>query len=163
MEVKEMKNNLYFYHNIDSRINKNLYQYSKYNGLKFINDFYQSRKKILNLKENSNYHLVKKKISLKKIKTLCRKYEINKKLFLDKKKRREYTLNHYINFSMAVSTCLTKKLNYSILSTLLKINDLIIYLFTKKDNQEINLKDLKKAINLEILIIKKLVYEKNIK
>ena len=66
MEVKEMKNNLYFYHNIDSRINKNLYQYSKYNGLKFINDFYQSRKKILNLKENSNYHLVKKKISLKK-------------------------------------------------------------------------------------------------
>ena len=64
---------------------------------------------------------------------------------------------------MAVSTCLTKKLNYSILSTLLKINDLIIYLFTKKDNQEINLKDLKKAINLEILIIKKLVYEKNIK
>ena len=64
---------------------------------------------------------------------------------------------------MVVSTYLTKKLNYSILSTLLKINDLIVYLFTKKDNQEINLKDLKKAINLEILIIKKLVYEKNIK
>ena len=64
---------------------------------------------------------------------------------------------------MVVSTYLTKKLNYSILSSLLKINDLIVYLFTKKNNQEINLKDLKKAINLEILIIKKLVYEKNIK
>ena len=86
MEVKEMKNNLYFYHNIDSRINKNLYQYSKYNGLKFINDFYKSRKKILNLKENSNYHLVKKKISLKKIKFYAENMKLIKNYFLIKKK-----------------------------------------------------------------------------
>jgi hypothetical protein len=163
MEIKKMKSNSYFYHKIDSRKNKNLYQYSKYSDIKLINDFYKSRKEILNLKHNKNYHLIKDKFSFKKIKILCRKYEINKKLFFDKKEEREYTINHYINFSKAISIYLKKKLNYSILSTLLKINDLIVYLFTKKNDQEINFKDLKKAINLEILIIKKLVYEKKIK
>tara|TARA_A100000164_G_C21868623_1_gene753924 strand:- start:911 stop:1396 length:486 start_codon:yes stop_codon:yes gene_type:complete len=161
--MKKIKKKIYYYHRVDSRYNINLYQYSKYYGFKFIKDFFKSRKKILDLKKEKNQIFIKKKINFNEIKNLCRKYELNKKLFLDKEKKKEFKLNHYIHLSKIISMYLIRKQNYSILSTLLKLNDLIIYLFTNKKNKLVNFKDLKKAINLEILIINRLVYEKKIK
>ena len=158
-----MKNNTYWFHKFDVRKNRNHYQYSKYYGLRFIKDYFKTRNELLKNYNEKNIFLEKKIINIDKIKTLCRKFEIKKKLFKEKTTLREYSLEEYIDSSHKIISHLFFKKNYSILSTLLKMNDLIIYIYNKKKEKKKNLNKIKKIIFLENIIIKKIINEQKVK
>ena len=156
----------YSYHKKDLRKEKNIYQYSKYYGRKFLKEFFFSRnflikkfkpyKNTLKFSKDSN-------IQKNKIKNLCRRFELKKKLFKNKKNKSEFLLSDYINISNLIANYLLQNTNYSILSTFLKMNDLIIYMYNKKKKNLKNNEQLKKIIFLESVIINKILYEKKIK
>ena len=156
----------YSYHKKDLRKEKNIYQYSKYYGRKFLKEFFFSRnflikefkpyKNTLKFSKDSN-------IQKNKIKNLCRRFELKKKLFKNKKNKSEFLLSDYINISNLIANYLLQNTNYSILSTFLKMNDLIIYMYNKKNKNLKNNEQLKKIIFLESIIINKILYEKKIK
>lgn len=156
----------YSYHKKDLRKEKNIYQYSKYYGRKFLKEFFFSRnflikkfkpyKNTLKFSKDSN-------IQKNKIKNLCRRFELKKKLFKNKKNKSEFLLSDYINISNLIANYLLQNMNYSILSTFLKMNDLIIYMYNKKKKNLKNNEQLKKIIFLESIIINKILYEKKIK
>ena len=156
----------YSYHKKDLRKEKNIYQYSKYYGRKFLKEFFFSRnylikkfkpyKNTLKFSKDSN-------IQKNKIKNLCRRFELKKKLFKNKKNKNEFLLSDYINISNLIANYLLQNTNYSILSTFLKMNDLIIYMYNKKNKNLKNNEQLKKIIFLESIIINKILYEKKIK
>ena len=158
-----MKNNTYQFHKFDVRKNKNYYQYSKYYGLRFIKDYFKTRNEFLKNCNRKDNFLEKKLISTDSIKILCRKFEIKKKLFKERMNLREYSLDEYIDSSHKIISYLFFKKDYSILSTLLKINDLIIYIYNKKDKKKKYLNKLKKIIFLENTIIKKVINEQKVK
>lgn len=156
----------YSYHKKDLRKEKNIYQYSKYYGRKFLKEFFFSRnflikkfkpyKNTLKFSKDSN-------IQKNKIKNLCRRFELKKKLFKNKKNKSEFLLSDYINISNLIANYLLQNMNYSILSTFLKMNDLIIYMYNKKKKNLKNNEQLKKIIFLESIIINKILYEKKIR
>ena len=158
-----MKNNTYQFHKFDVRKNKNYYQYSKYYGLRFIKDYFKARNELLKNYNKKNLFLEKKLINTDRVKTLCRNFEINKKLFKEKTNPIEYSLEEYIDSSYKIISYLFFKKDYSILSTLLKMNDLIIYIYNKKKEKKKYLNKLKKIIFLENTIIKKVINEQKVK
>ena len=157
-----MSRNMYIYDKFDIRIKRNIYQYSKYNKKKFINSYFLSRKKFLKKYklENKNYFSnINTKFTKRKILFICRNFELKKELYLNNKKK-PFTLRNYIKISEVISEFLIRNFDYSILSTLLKINDLIAYLANKK--KTVIEKQLSKIFYLEKYLIKKLINEKNI-
>ena len=155
----------YSYHKKDLRKEKNIYQYSKYYGRKFLKEFFFSRNFLIKkFKPYKNTLKFSKDSNIKKnkIKNLCRRFELKKKLFKNKKNKSEFLLSDYINISNLIANYLLQNMNYSILSTFLKMNDLIIYMYNKKKNLKNN-EQLKKIIFLESIIINKILYEKKIK
>jgi hypothetical protein len=158
-----MKNNTYLFHKTDLRKNRNHYQYSKYYGLRFIKDYFKARNELLKNYKKKNLFLEKKLIDADKIKTLCRNFEIKKKLYREKVNSREYSLEEYIDSSYQIISYLFLKKNYSILSTLLKMNDLIIYIYNKKKEKKKYLNKLKKIIFVENIIIQRIINEQQVK
>ena len=122
----------YSYHKKDLRKEKNIYQFSKYYGRKFLKDFFFSRsfliKKFKPYKDTLKFSK-DSYIQKNKIKNLCRRFELKRKLF---KNKSEFLLSDYINISNLIANYLLQNMNYSILSTFLKMNDLIIYMYNKK-------------------------------
>ena len=157
-----MKKNIYNYHKYDLRKNRNLYQYSKYFGQRFILDYFRVRNRLLKNYNLKNFFFKKKIINDAQIKALCRKFEIKKKLFKNKMNPKEFSINDYIKTSDTIIHYILTKKNYSILSSLLKMNDLILYIHYKNKNQK-NLEQIKKVIFLESFIIKKTINEQKIK
>ena len=156
----------YSYHKKDLRKEKNIYQYSKYYGRKFLKEFFFSRNYLIKkFKPYKNTLKFSKDSNIKKnkIKNLCRRFELKKKLFKNKKNKSEFLLSDYINISNLIANYLLQNMNYSILSTFLKMNDLIIYMYNKKKKNLKNNEQLKKIIFLESIIINKILYEKKIK
>lgn len=157
-----MIKNTYQYHKVDLRKNRNLYQYSRYFGLRFIKDYFKARRELLKDYEEKNFSIKKKITNFSEIKTLCRKFEIKKKLFKNKNNTREYSIDDYIISSQKIIVYLFSEKNYSILSTLLKMNDLILYMYFKNNNEKY-LKRLKRIIHFECKIIKETIYEQKIR
>ena len=157
-----MIKNTYQYHKVDLRKNRNLYQYSRYFGLRFIKDYFKARRELLKDYEEKNFSIKKKITNFSEIKTLCRKFEIKKKLFKNKNNTREYSIDDYIISSQKIIVYLFSEKNYSILSTLLKMNDLILYMYFKNNNEKY-LKRLKRIIHCECKIIKETIYEQKIR
>lgn len=147
---------MYKYDLFDPQKNKTLYQYSNFEGKKFIKNFFISRKKFTKILKKTNlnqeYNLLKKK----KIYQLCRSFEINKRIYFDKNKKKEYELRDYIRLSNQIFFYLNKKIDYSILSTLLKINDYISFCCDKK---KIDL-EIKKVFQNELIIVKRVINAK---
>ena len=96
-----MNKKKYIYDKCDIKKNKNLYQYSEFQGVKFLNIFLKSRKKLLKKLTKDQQHFEDKykvKLSIKKIVKLCKLFEIKKKIFIDKNEQKEFNLSDYINF-----------------------------------------------------------------
>ena len=73
-------------------------------------------------------------------------------------KKKEFSLSAYVIFSKQISIQLKKKMDFSIFSTYLKINDYISFCYKKK-NIKAN-KDIYKIFQDEINLTKKIIYEK---
>lgn len=157
-----MNKNIYYYHKTDVRKSKNLYQYSKYYGLRFIIEYFKERNKLFKHSDKKKIFLKKNLNNIRIIKNTCRNFEIKKKLFKEKSNQKEYSLNDYMDSSYKIISYIFFKQDYSILSTLLKMNDLIIYIFNKKKEKKY-LDKLKTIIILENSIIKKIINEQKIK
>ena len=156
-----MNKKKYIYDKCDIKKNKNLYQYSEFQGVKFLNIFLKSLKKLLKKLTKDQQHFEDKykvKLSIKKIVKLCKLFEIKKKIFIDKNEQKEFNLSDYINFSYEIAIYLLNKIDYSILSTFLKINDLISFNYSKKKNY--NNKKIIKSLLIENLIISRIIDEK---
>tara|TARA_B100000767_G_scaffold275508_1_gene312861 strand:- start:2970 stop:3446 length:477 start_codon:yes stop_codon:yes gene_type:complete len=156
-----MNKKKYIYDKCDIKKNKNLYQYSEFQGVKFLNIFLKSRKKLLKKLTKDQQHFEDKykvKLNIKKIVKLCKLFEIKKKIFIDKNEQKEFNLSDYINFSYEISIYLLNKIDYSILSTFLKINDLIAFNYSKK--KIYNNKKIIKTLLIENLIINRIIDEK---
>ena len=156
-----MNKKKYIYDKCDIKKKKNLYQYSEFQGVKFLNIFFKSRKKLLKkLTKDQQYFedKYKVKLNIKKIIKLCKLFEIKKKIFIDKNEQKEFNLSDYINFSHEIAIYLLNKIDYSILSTFLKINDLISFNYSKK--KIYNNKKIIKTLLIENLIINRIIDEK---
>ena len=81
-----------------------------------------------------------------------------KKIFLDIRQKREFNFSDYVNLSYKISNYLLKEVDYSILSTFLKINDFLSYKYSKKKDH--SSEELLSALIAENLILKKLIDEK---
>ena len=153
-----MKKNIYKYNKFDPKKNRSLYQYSSFHGKKFFNYYYFSREKIIKnlpkIELSKNYKILSKK----KILNLCREFEVKKRIYFDKSKKKEFSLSAYVIFSKQISIQLKKKMDFSIFSTYLKINDYISFCYKKK-NIKTN-KDIYKIFQDEINLTKKIIYEK---
>jgi len=125
----------YIYNKLDPSKNRSLYMYSPYLGKILFKYFKNSRKVNLNKKDlikyQPNFKLNKEKLTI-----FFKDFEIKRKIFLKKK---EISLNSYIEVSNFASNKLKKKFDLRNFNTLLKLNDYIIYLlkFNKKYNQNI--------------------------
>jgi hypothetical protein len=151
----------YFYDQYDITKNRSLYQYSKFEGKKFLDNFFLSRKKFLKkiIKFEVKFKIInEKKINKKLITTYCTSFEKKKKIYLDVTQKKEFSFSNYVSLSYKISNYLLKNVDYSMLSTFLKINDLIIYQYSKK--KVYNNNELFSALMAENLILKKLINEK---
>ena len=153
-----MKKNIYKYDKLDPKKNRSLYQYSNFHGKKFFNFYYFSRKKIIKSLSKIELNEKYKNLSKKKILNLCREFEIKKRIYFDKNKKKEFSLSAYIIFSKQISGQLKKKMDFSILSTYLKINDYISFC-CKKKNIKAN-KDIYKIFQDEINLTKRIINDK---
>ena len=147
----------YKFSEIDQRVNRNLYMYSKFEGKVFLKNYIESRKKIKKkIKLKEDLKLVKKEknlILLKKleyqfqnnlksfkfsIENLTRSFEVNKKIFLcydnnwKKVSKKEISLNTYILLSFYFSWYFEKFFCLKVLNCLLKLNDYILFRLKKK-------------------------------
>lgn len=157
------------------------YSFSKFEGRKFLNAYFQNRKRTLNIlskkdlkvltlnKKNNCKTLrelnkiLKIKGKFKKFDVLLKRFEVSKKIYdeysdLYVKKNKNFTkIENYLKFGLILCKyySLNKKKNY--LNALLKLNDLLISpgFFVKSSKY----KDFQKLIINEIRFIKKL-YEK---
>ena len=151
----------YIYDQSDLTKNKSLYQYSRFGGKKFLNDFFSSRKKFLKkvIKNKSNIENINEvTFNKKEILNQCMFFERKKKIFLDIRQKREFNFSDYVNLSYKISNYLLKEVDYSILSTFLKINDFLSYKYSKKKDH--SSEELLSALIAENLILKKLIDEK---
>ena len=154
-----MKKNIYIYDQFDPKKNRFLYQYSNFYGKKFLASYFFSRRKFTKsihaTKKNDKY----KKLNKKKISNLCRDFEVKKRIYLDENKKKQINLSEYVILSNQISNFLKKKIDYSILSTYLKINDYISFCYKKRKSKKIN-REMNKIFHDEIKLIKKLINAK---
>jgi len=151
----------YIYDQYDQAKNRSLYQYSPFHGKKFLNNFFSSRNKLLKKVSENKSNIEKNdeiKFSKKKIIRYCKSFEIKKKIYFDKKQKNEFNLSDYVSLSYKISSYLLNKIDYSMLSTFLKINDLIAYNYRRK--KIYNNEKLFRTLVTENLIIKKIIDEK---
>jgi len=129
--------------------------YSSYVGKILFKHFKNSRKLSLNNKNLIQYRL-NFILNNKKLAFFFKDFEIKKKIFFKKKK--EISLNSYIEISNFASNKLIKKFDLRDFNTLIKLNDYIIFLlkFNKKCNQNI----LRIFKNEKILLLKLLKQQK---
>ena len=151
-----MKKKIYIYDQFDPKKNRFLYQYSNFYGKKFLDHYFFSRKKftskISKIKKNNKI----KKLSKKKIFNLCRDFEVKKRIYLEPNKKKQISLSEYVILSNQILNFLKKKMDYSILSTYLKINDFISFCYKKRKSKKINRK-INKIFQDEIELTKKLI------
>ncbi len=153
-----MKKNKYKYDKFDPKKNRSLYQYSNFHGKKFFSYYSYSRKKFIKNLSKIEFNKKYKSLNKNKILKLCREFEVKKRIYFDKNRKKEFSLSAYVIFSNQISNHLKKKIDFSILSTYLKINDYISFCYKKK-NIKAN-KDIYKIFQDEISLTKKIIYDK---
>ena len=137
---------MYNYHKLDYSKNKSMYMYSNYYGKKFINNFKLSRSP---LSKEKKIFYKSKLIKLSKSNlSLLLSFEKKKKIFIKKK---EISLNDYIELSYFSGIQIKKNINLIYLNTLLKLNDYILYLLRKSKNNLNNKVDYIFIIEKDIL------------
>ena len=175
----------YKFSEIDQRVNRNLYMYSKFEGKVFLKNYIESRKKIKKkiklkedlklLKKEKNLILLKKleyqfQNNLKSFKfsieNLTRSFEVNKKIFLcydnnwKKVSKKEMSLGTYILLSFYFSRYFEKFFCLKVLNCLLKLNDYILFRLKKKYISKSFSKYIKFSFFKEMNMIKKLYGKK---
>ena len=120
---------MYNYHKLDYSKNRSMYMYSNYYGKKFINNFKLSRRSLFK-KKKIIYKSKLIKLSKSNL-SLLLTFEKKKKIFIKKK---EISLNEYIELSYLTGIQIKKNINLIYLNTLLKLNDYILYLMRKTKN-----------------------------
>ena len=154
-----MRKNIYIFDQFDPKKNRFLYQYSNFYGKKFLGYYFSSRRKftsnISEIKKNDKY----KKLSKKKIFNFCRDFEVKKRIYLGENKNKQISLSEYVTLSNQIFNFLKKKMDYSILSTYLKINDYISFCYKKRKSKKIN-REINKIFQDEIELTKKLIDDK---
>ena len=120
---------MYNYHKLDYSKNRSMYMYSNYYGKNFINNFKLSRR-LLSKEKKIFYKSKLIKLSKSNL-SLLLSFEKKKKIFIKKK---EISLNDYIELSYFSGIQIKKNINLIYLNILLKLNDYILYLLRKSKN-----------------------------